>query len=329
MSNRFPNQLLMWKIFVLLCGVSASAYADRVSVSVEVRDEEGLPISNAVVSVSTQKKLIFGYGSRPDHFEWTSNRTDSSGMATIRFRCLTADFKCFVSSADHYSEHVPHGRFAAHDDLRGGVEFDSTQTNLSFTLRRRINPVPMHSFGAMTKYSMPAKNGSWGYDLQLGDWVSPHGNGQVADFEIEYTWLQTEQDVRCFGKVIFKEPLAGAYRAAKVKSDNLQSVYVADTNHIYQSQIEYSAYARFDAPQSGTERPVLSDEEYLVIRSRVKTDDEGNIVSANYSKIYGPFRIGRELNYRQSSFNPTPNDPNLEYDVTRNLNRKLRNRTRP
>lgn len=93
MSNRFPNQLLMWKIFVLLCGVSASAYADRVSVSVEVRDEEGLPISNAVVSVSTQKKLIFGYGSRPDHFEWTSNRTDSSGMATIRFRCLTEDFK--------------------------------------------------------------------------------------------------------------------------------------------------------------------------------------------------------------------------------------------
>ena len=189
MSNRFPNQLLMWKIFVLLCGVSASAYADRVSVSVEVRDEEGLPISNAVVSVSTQKKLIFGYGSRPDHFEWTSNRTDSSGMATIRFRCLTADFKCFVSSADHYSEHVPHGRFAAHDDLKGGVEFDSTQTNLSFTLRRRINPVPMHSFGAMTKYSMPAKNGSWGYDLQLGDWVSPHGNGQVADFEIE-TFLE-------------------------------------------------------------------------------------------------------------------------------------------
>lgn len=58
MSNRFPNQLLMWKIFVLLCGVSASAYADRVSVSVEVRDEEGLLISNAVVSVSTQKLMI-------------------------------------------------------------------------------------------------------------------------------------------------------------------------------------------------------------------------------------------------------------------------------
>lgn len=156
----------MMKKSLFLCFASFSLFvgARDCEVLVNVVDDEGLPISNAVVSVSTQKKLIFGYGSRPDHFEWTSNRTDSSGMATIRFRCLTADFKCFVSSADHYSEHVPHGRFAAHDDLKGGVEFDSTQTNLSFTLRRRINPVPMHSFGAMTKYSMPAKNGSWGYD---------------------------------------------------------------------------------------------------------------------------------------------------------------------
>lgn len=316
-------------LFLFLASYVLISMARDCEVLVTVVDDLGQPISNAVVSVSTQKKLIFGYGSQPGHFEWTSNRTDSSGMATIRFKCLTADFKCFASSPDHYSEHVPHGRFPAHDDLRGGVEFDSTKTNLSFMLRRRINPVPMYSFGALTKYSMPSRNGSWGFDLQFGDWVFPNGKGKVADFEIEYNWEQSERDVRCFGKIVFKEPLAGAYRATKIKSDNLCSVYVADTNRLYQSQIEYSAYARFDAPQDGTERPVLSDEEYLVIRSRVKTDGNGHIVSANYSKIYGPFRIGRELNYRQSSYNPNENDPNIEFDIGRNLNRTSSNRVNP
>lgn len=222
-----------------------------------------------------------------------------------------------------------YGRFSSHDDLRGGVEFDSIKTNLSFVLRRRINLVPMHSFGALTKYSMPSKKGCWGYDLQLGDWLSPLGKGEVADFDVEYNWQQTEQDVRCFGKIVFKEPFSGAYRATKVKSDNLQSAYLADTNHLYQSQIEYSAYARFDTRQEDSERPILFDDEYLVVRSRVKTDGKGNIVSANYSKIYGPFRIGRELTYRQSNYNPNVNDPNIEFDVSRNLNRGQRNNVHP
>ena len=59
---------------------------------------------------------------------------------------------------------------------------------------------------------------------------------------------------------------------------------------------------------------VLCDDEYLVLRTRVKKDTQGVIVSANYSKIYGMFAIDRILYFRESFFNPTPNDPNLEYN---------------
>lgn len=90
-------------ISLVLTSIAAfSAVAEEVSLRVMVKDDLGQPVSNAVVSVSTQKKLIFGYGSHPDHFEWTSNVTDSTGVSILKFRCLTADFSCYVASPNHY-----------------------------------------------------------------------------------------------------------------------------------------------------------------------------------------------------------------------------------
>jgi hypothetical protein len=53
----------------------------------------------------------------------------------------------------------------------------------------------------------------------------------------------------------------------------------------------------------------------MVVRSRCKLDDNGNIMEANYSTIRNLFIEGGGgkaeaiVNYR---FNPTPNDTNLE-----------------
>lgn len=101
-------------IFVALFGtVALGAMAEEVSLCVVVKDDLGLPVSNAMVSVSTQKRLALGYGSRPDHFEWTSNVTDSAGVAILEFRCLTADFSCYVDSPEHYKEKNLPGRLAS------------------------------------------------------------------------------------------------------------------------------------------------------------------------------------------------------------------------
>jgi hypothetical protein len=60
----------------------------------------------------------------------------------------------------------------------------------------------------------------------------------------------------------------------------------------------------------------------LFLRTRVRRDGEGKIVSANYAKVIGDFRVstpgpgGFSLTYY---FNPTPNDRNLEFDPDKNL----------
>lgn len=57
----------------------------------------------------------------------------------------------------------------------------------------------------------------------------------------------------------------------------------------------------------------------MVIRSRVKCDEKGNIVSANYSKILGTMRLVGGVGVKEAVFNPRPNDTNLEFDPDRNL----------
>ena len=319
----------MWRILVLWGIVSTSAYAARVSVSVEVRDEAGLPISNAVVSVSTQKKLMFGYGSRPDHFEWTSNVTDEAGMASIGFDCCTADFSCQASAQGYYGEKIGKGRFAAVENQDLTMRFLSVSTNLSFVLRRKICPIPMYSHGAMLNLRIPSWGNYIGYDLMRCDWVTPYGSGETADFEILFQREEAEGIVKRMGKMRFAQDGAGAYVSKKIVSDGLVSAHVADTNAVYGTEFESMICVDRRHPAESTVKDIISEEEYMVLRTRPKLDLEWNVISVNYSKIYGPIRIDKEFHFGQSSFNPTPNDPNLEYDVTRNLNRKSRNRTRP
>ena len=52
--------------------------------------------------------------------------------------------------------------------------------------------------------------------------------------------------------------------------------------------------------------------DYLVFRVREVKDAAGNLLSANYGKIYGPIRIFDHFYYNKCYFNTTPNDTNLE-----------------
>ena len=61
------------------------------------------------------------------------------------------------------------------------------------------------------------------------------------------------------------------------------------------------------------------DDEYIVIRTRTKCDDNGRVVSAHYAKIYGPIGFGGEFTCTGLYFNPNDNDTNLEADTKINL----------
>ena len=64
------------------------------------------------------------------------------------------------------------------------------------------------------------------------------------------------------------------------------------------------------------------------MRTRVKYDENGNMVSAYYSRILGEFWVMPFGSVSESIFNPVPNDTNLEFDRKRNLYKPPRRRRR-
>jgi len=56
------------------------------------------------------------------------------------------------------------------------------------------------------------------------------------------------------------------------------------------------------------------------LRTRVKLDAQGNIISAHYTKIMGDIRLAAQGSLHFTYyFNPTANDRNLEFDPSKNL----------
>ena len=58
------------------------------------------------------------------------------------------------------------------------------------------------------------------------------------------------------------------------------------------------------------------EDSYIVFRTRTKTDDKGNLLSAHYGKIYGPWGYRDAVKFKSVLFNPISNDPNLEESDT-------------
>ena len=116
---------------------------------------------------------------------------------------------------------------------------------------------------------------------------------------------------RCSGSLSFNAS-GGAYKLKKKKGTSFVSVYEADSNATYRTEFPFSSYCSYkDSGDYGAVR-VAEDDEYLVFRTRVVKDEKGNIVSANYGKIYGAIRTVGFFGASAIYFNSNPNDLNME-----------------
>ena len=160
--------------------------------------------------------------------------------------------------------------------------------------------------------------GAWiGFDLEIGDWLPPHGNGKFEDVclrfksdvrkrRIDYTYVM---DVS-----FTNNPHAGAYIAKKDTASDLKTEYAADTNANYQSTFSF-------ATESVSGRPVkanyLDQDSYLVFRTRTKVDESGRLIGAHYGKICGVWRSSQDkMHISDGCFNSFENDTNIEGDQT-------------
>ncbi len=310
---------------------------------VRVVDDDGHPVSNATVNVDfTSGHIVLGDGT-DHHYE---AKTDTNGNAVVKFNCKTSDIGWHVE-ADGYYRSDPHDENFKGEDVIippgiGFVVLHEHEKRGEVTLYRKKNPQPMYAYTREMNVKSPIANGRYGFDLQCFDWLPPLGEGKIADF---YYVRERPDDTRdksfakrgesdfflfrkgepsypelgdVIGRIEFDEK-CGAYVEKQTGCASFPSTYQADVSREYLRSIPIKIRGNGSHTVWLEEGDVVNCGEYMVIRSRVKCEEKGNIVSANYSKILGSMGLTGRVSVEEAVFNPRPNDTNLEFDPERNL----------
>lgn len=280
-------------------------------VTLRVTDSTGFPVDNAEVSVA-----FWGSDSLPDVVAHKGN-TDTNGLfvaAGITIHNMNYEIK----KADHYTTQ---GQYWFHRRGENCVQNGRWQPwNLTNTvvLKEHRNPIPMYA--KRVDISIPVLDEAIGFDLEKGDWVAPHGQGSHADLIFTYNGAYD-------GPQVFSKRLCLAFNNNKDglrpfpldKASELMSMYSAPDDDYATSLVLERERTRTQIIKSKE----FEADRYLIIRVRTVTDKEGNIISANYGKIYGPINYGRMGDAHRLIFdyylNPTPNDRNIEFNPEKNL----------
>ena len=316
--------------------------------TVRVTDEDGNPIVGAEVLVSTMNKVIlFGSDSSEDFNKYTTF-TDTNGVGVVRFNCLSSHFSWDVTANNCYFMTPSNEYFNAKAEYSSpeSISISLTEHDIyrEVKLYRKKNPQPMYGYTTSDKsLNAPYWNGRFGFDLQCFDWLPPLGKGVVADFyyvremvEGSLQFGETNKNLRknyflfpaesknypkngdIIGRIEFPEK-GGAYIRKKTGNYFFQSTYGADLTAEYVSSLPIVFSSAGYNNTILLQESILEKDEYMVVRSRVECNENGEIISANYSKIHGEFYLKFNVGVESVIFNPRINDTNLEFDPNRNL----------
>jgi len=310
-------------LFALL-GLSAASCEEvgyPAEFSVKVVDEEGNPIPDAPVKTST---FIFwdrsGQGFGKDIWQGPEAKTDENGNAVFEYKeSKRGEFRItvFPVPEGYYKSNWPNLKL---EKVVDGKWFPEKQT-VNYVLKRKKNPIPMFAKSFYINHtSIPKIGGACGFDFERGDWVTPHGKGKSSDilFLLDVRKNKGIYDHDCSLVVSFPNAGDGIISAPNAlhQGSELRLDHLAPTNG-YKARLEKKAFANPVTKQitQGFE----TDQNYY-LRVRTVLDEEGNVESAHYAKIYGDFEFWVDANMRFTYyFNAKANDRNLEFDTTRNL----------
>lgn len=308
--------------FVLIVALSAHwLWADDIQVTMRVVDEKGQPVEKANVNLY----LAFPKAKEPVSRDILTN---FRGLISSPVR-TKAGFHVFIKKEGYYDSDLL--------DQPGDKNYYQ-----EIILARKVNPTALYAkFYPGWKNSglkFPRLDEWFQYDLKIGDWLPPEGKGETADVRMKFSrefkgeWYITERDYQEFRQQPefinqTEEQLKELWGAWEMRIE----IQPVDKKGGITKIAPFLSYSQLkmphEAPEFGYQKnclltsAIVNQEAGFFIRSRVVTDNNGRIVSANYSKIAGfPFSLHHSgvwglVHY----FNPTPNDRNLEFDTTKNL----------
>lgn len=324
------TRLLIFKLFFLFSLFpSVSIALPTVKVTIKVIDEQGIPIEDANVGVSFSSPLPVGEGWGADEFS-EQKKTDNDGIAIVSAGAL--GYIDYSAIKDGYYRSADSYKFKDIDGIYGFRRWQPYNPVLTLTLKKIINPIPLyvkqHSGGFSGEFlTIPEMNRPIGFDLIEGDWVAPYGLGIHRDFIFELTGERaSNQDFDVTLKLKFSNEYDGIqiYSAPAHERSQLKLPHEAPLDNY--NKILIQRYAR--TPKRYLHHDFPEDRNYF-FRVRTKLDDNGNLISAFYGKIYGNIVFGSNGALGFTYYiNSNINDRNLEFDINKNLFSREKNKAK-
>lgn len=288
--------------------VRSMTYGARVKTFLQILDQDGTPVPNAFVSV--------GFLEQYNKQTKLKGMTSDKGVFCMEGEC-TSMVGCSVAKEGFYGHRFmwQYPRPNTDPPTADGKWQPYGATNVVI-LKKILTPVQMSHPEIV--FHRPFPLDKWhGYDLETNEWLPPWGNGSHSDMLVKLTLYATNQinDFRATMEVCFtNNPFGGVVFAKKDVESEMKSTYMANTNDVYAQQASF-IYERHFKQKVDTR---MDKDTYCIFRTRTTLDEKGNLKTAHYGKIYGPWLFFGDM-AADVFFNPTENDPNLEDAETARL----------
>jgi len=276
-------------------------------IELHIADDDGAPVPDAKI------KAYLGMNFRPKG-TWINGTTNTNGVFVLEGKTCGDEIEVFVTKDGYYDSHVVYcyATMGAEREVKDGKwqPYGASEKIVLRKLKHQMT-VPIDGQFVDTR----CLNEWVGYDIEKHDFVVPHGNGSVTDFQVTIDWNgRWLPDYRGMGvRIRFVEPYSGYYTCAVVAESEFKGPYKANPQADFQKEARFYEEVSDDNKRS---RYLFDSSKCWVVRSRCKVDSYGQLVEANYSIVHnvdfacqpdgkGCFRLTGVMN-------PTPNDANLE-----------------
>ena len=331
------HPLLALGLLLPSLGFSASGR----NVDIRVVDETGKPVPQAQVLVHSGKENDLSDAGRAGFKVLTD--VDGRWSHTFKPKWGLENIQVFLHEDNPQREVYPiwlekfisyHRQEASYDltlpRIIHPVNLKAKVKGMDYTYKRRVD-------GTSEDLSTPLGT-PIGFDIDVMEWLPPHGDGKRADFEISVTSTQVGWEIS-EGLLAHKIAMKRGTREELAKQFGIWKRTATITfpqpgDGIIRSP-HFWPYCKLKmphrAPREGylrecvlteVEGPSEATPDYqklqhphysgYYLRVRSKLDGTGNVVSANYAKFMLP-EIGTTGFGATFFFNPTENDTNLEY----------------
>ncbi len=269
-------------------------------ITLRVVDSRGNPVPDADVKVA-----FFHRGSYP-----INGKTDENGFYTAE-HVSGADVHFHASKDGYYRTYRNYWFYREGKPCAKDGRWMPWNPTLEVVLKEKRNPTDLVSVPSI-KILLP-KGIRVGFDCKEQALVAPHGTGTASDFFLTYTSNGQERSNLKKNLVLSFNEGCGF----KILRKDLYSQFVSlheapETGYLREISLSFKR-----TPTVIEEDTSISDDFYIIMKSRCEIDEDGKILSSLYSKFYKfvfDESSDAETGYMlfQYYYNPVNNDRNLE-----------------